>query len=88
MLEAQAQHPVKGDCFFSESQSILKEFGMGLDNSEIKVMKRNYFRNLTKMKANEVAFTELINLIWQRTCNQTKFCVLKISDIFLESEQK
>ena len=103
MLEAQAQHSLTGVWFF-ESQNILKEFGMGLENSEIKLMKRNYFRNLTKMKAKKVAFTELTrkknqgkrvvisnmatNSNWQITCKQTKCCHLKINAIYSESKQK
>ena len=59
MLEAQRNHPVRGD-WFSECEEIRKCFNIDISIEDIKIMTRKQFRKITKQKSEETAFKQLI----------------------------
>ena len=59
MLEAQRNHPVRGD-WFSECEEILKSFNIEICIKDFKAMTRKHFRKFTKEKSEETAFQQLI----------------------------
>ena len=59
MLKAHVQHPVRND-WFSGVNQIMKEWDINLNFDEITHMKRNVFKGITKKKAEEAAFNQLI----------------------------
>ena len=59
MLMAQQQHPVRNDWFSGVSQ-ILKDWEINISLEEIRNMKRSLFKSITKKKAEQAAFVQLV----------------------------
>ena len=59
MLMAQQQHPVRNDWFSGVSQ-ILKDWEINISLEEIRNIKRSLFKSITKKKAEQAAFVQLV----------------------------